>query len=93
MSMVIFTSVALKLPRFLHFKTVTIGGRPEYWTTPIMDDPVYIRFSSYWDDLIVTGFLPLILIIYFNLKIYLEVNEMKISKHLNQALIYCIFVI
>ena len=76
----IVTSVVLKLPRFLSFKLITIDAInvTEYWTTSIMEDPDYIRFSSYWDDLIVTGFLPLILIIYFNLRIYLEVNKMKI---------------
>ena len=91
---VFITSIILKLPRFFQFKLIeTVDGETDYWTTSIMEDPVYIRFSSYWDDLIVTGFLPLILIIYFNLKIYLEVNKMKISKHLNQVLIYCIVVI
>ena len=46
---------------------------PEYWTTPIIEDPDYIRFSSYWDDLFTTGFLPLAISMFFNLKIYLKV--------------------
>ena len=75
MSMVIITSIVLKLPRFFHFTTITIDGKPQYWTTHIMENPVYIRFSSYWDDLIVTGFLPLMVTIFFNLRIYLQVNE------------------
>ena len=73
--MVIITSIVLKLPRFFHFTTITIDGKPQYWTTHIMENPVYIRFSSYWDDLIVTGFLPLMVTIFFNLRIYLQVNE------------------
>lgn len=75
MSMVIIASIVLKLPRFFHFTTITIDGKPQYWTTHIMENPVYIRFSSYWDDLIVTGFLPLMVTIFFNLRIYLQVNE------------------
>ena len=74
-SMVIITSIVLKLPRFFHFTTITIDGKPQYWTTHIMENPVYIRFSSYWDDLIVTGFLPLMVTIFFNLRIYLQVIE------------------
>ena len=46
---------------------------PEYWTTPIIEDPDYIRFSSYWDDLFTTGFLPLAISMFFNLRIYLKV--------------------
>ena len=66
-------SVILKLPRFFHFKLIYINDVPEYWTTPIIEDPDYIRFSSYWDDLFTTGFLPLAISMFFNLKIYLKV--------------------
>ena len=66
-------SVILKLPRFFHFKLIYINDVPEYWTTPIIEDPDYIRFSSYWDDLFTTGFLPLAISMFFNLRIYLKV--------------------
>ena len=75
---VVVTSVILKLPRFFQFQLITVDGETDYWTTSIMEDPVYIRFSSYWDDLITTGFLPLAILIFFNLRIYL-----KVFKHLN----------
>ena len=73
----IVTSVVLKLPRFLSFKLITIDAInvTEYWTTSMMEDPDYIRFSSYWDDLFVTGFLPLCISIFFNLRIYLKVRS------------------
>ena len=74
--MVIITSVLLKLPRFFHFKVIYINESPEYWTTPIMEDPNYIRFSSYWDDLFGTGFLPLAILFCLNLKIYLKVKSL-----------------
>ena len=50
-----------------------MNDAPEYWTTPIIEDPSYIRFSSYWDDLFTTGFLPLAISMFFNLRIYLKV--------------------
>ena len=56
-----------------------MNDAPEYWTTPIIEDPSYIRFSSYWDDLFGTGFLPLAISIFFNLKIYLKVQTLKIQ--------------
>ena len=76
---VLVTSVILKLPRFFAFKLITIEGIEvtEYWTTSIMEDPVYITFSSYWDDLFTTGFLPLCISIFFNLQIYLKVIHAK----------------
>ena len=65
---VLITSLILKIPRFFHFKLIRVYEVPEYWTTVIMEDPIYIRFSSYWDDLFVTGVLPLGMAIFFNLK-------------------------
>ena len=76
MIFVIATSLIMKLPRFFHLKIIRINGTIEYWTTPIMDDPVYIRFSSYWDDLFATGALPLAISIFLNLRIYLKVNQL-----------------
>ena len=69
--MVCCTALALNFPRFFQFKLVDNGT--EYWTTSLMEDPVYIRFSSYWDELITTGILPIVSLIYFNLRIYLKV--------------------
>ena len=74
---VLITSLILKIPRFFHFKLIRVYEVPEYWTTVIMEDPIYIRFSSYWDDLFVTGVLPLGMAIFFNMKIYLKVNHYK----------------
>ena len=73
---VFFTSFVLKLPRFFQFKLVTTNdGEIDYWTTAIMEDPVYLRFSSYWDDLFSTGFLPLAILTFFNVRIYSKVKK------------------
>ena len=79
---VVVTSVILKLPRFFHFKLIAIYGVTQYWTTSIMEDTTFIRFSSYWDDLFSTGVLPLSISIYFNLRIFLKVC---CYKHKNTA--------
>ena len=81
---VFITAIILKLPRFFQFKLIeTVEGGTDYWTTSIMEDPVYIRFSSYWDDLFTTGFLPLAILVFFNLRIYLKVifTGLDISKY------------
>ena len=75
MIFVITTSVILKLPRFFHLKLTRINGTVAYWTTPMMDDPVYVRFSSYWDDIFATGAVPLAISIFLNLRIYLKVYQ------------------
>ena len=77
MIFVIVTSVIMKLPRFFHLKIIRIDGTIAYWTTPMMDDPVYIRFSSYWDDLFATGAVPLATSMFLNLRIYLKVYQWK----------------
>ena len=45
-----------------------------YWTTELMETPSYIRFSSYWDELVSTGFGPLIALTYFNTRIYTKIR-------------------
>ena len=32
------------------------------------------RFSSYWDDITVKGFVPLLALVYFNSRIYLKIR-------------------
>lgn len=87
---VFFTSFILKLPRFFQFKLVTTnGGEIDYWTTAIMEDPVYLRFSSYWDDLFSTGFLPLAILTFFNVRIYSKVK--KFYPQIIQCVPYFIF--
>ena len=71
--LVISSSVIFKLPRFFEFELNE--DRTDFRTTSMMEDPHYIRFNAYWTELIATGFLPLIVLIYFNFRIYLEVIE------------------
>ena len=66
------TSVVLKIPRFFHFEFDTDGTN--YHTTQIMENATYISISAIWDDLVVTGVVPVLLLVYLNLQIYLKVN-------------------
>ena len=72
--MVIMAAVTLKIPRFFHFKLTDHNGALMYETTALMEDPMYIWFSAYWDDLFATGFLPFTILIYLNARIYLKVK-------------------
>ena len=69
---VVTISIISKIPRFLQFELTTNGK--DYKITDLMGDPTYIRFNSYWDEIIVTGFMPLILLMYFNVKLYMKVS-------------------
>ena len=61
----------LKIPRFFHFKLDESGT--DYLTTHMMENATYTTISAVWDDLLVTGLLPIMLLIYFYLRIYLQV--------------------
>ncbi len=52
-----------------------------YVTTALMEDPDYIRFSSYWYDLISTGFVPLFALVYYNSKIYFKIRASAKFEH------------
>ena len=62
----------LKIPRFFHFQLNEDGS--DYVTTHLMENTAYIWTNAYWDDLMVTGFVPLLILIYFNIRIYLRVS-------------------
>ena len=74
MSMVITVAVASKIPRFFHFTVEKFeDGTLEHMTTDLMENPTYIWFTAYWDEIVVTGLLPFLILIYFNIRIYLKV--------------------
>ena len=67
---------ALSVPRFLEFelRTDPETNNTDYWTTKLNEDKDYITFSSWWDELIVTGVIPLAALVVFNLRIYLKLR-------------------
>lgn len=71
---VFFVASAGNIPRFLEFHLKTIDNKTDYWTTPLNEDQDYITFSSWWDELIVTGIIPLSALVLFNSRIYLKLR-------------------
>ena len=68
-------SAALELPRFFEFAPATEeDGTIDFETTPLMEDPDYIRLNSYWSELLATGALPLIALCYTNARIYAKIR-------------------
>ena len=63
------------IPKFFEFRITTNSkGEYDYDTTTLNENKAYIVFCSWWVDLIVFGFLPLVSLVVFNLKIYLKVK-------------------
>ncbi|XP_040579060.1 G-protein coupled receptor daf-37 isoform X1 [Lepeophtheirus salmonis] len=46
----------------------------DYNTTPLNEDQRYITFSSWWDELIITGIIPFSALVVFNSRIYLKLK-------------------
>ena len=69
---VVSASIVSKVHRFFQFE-LTEDGK-SYQLGKLMENPTYIRFNAYWDEMAVSGFIPLFILIYLNLKIYLEVR-------------------
>ena len=66
------------IPRFFEFHLVTaeINGTVmwDYDTTRLNENPMYVQFNAYWNELLVTGLLPLILLVIMNFRIYLKIR-------------------
>ena len=69
---VVSAAIFSKLHRFLQFELNE--EKNNYRLGNLMKNPTYIRFNAYWEEMAVTGFIPLFILIYLNLKIYLEVR-------------------
>ena len=71
-------SVTFNIPKFFEFRLETVKKGNEtdyqYQTTKLNEQKNYIAFSSWWDDLIVLGIIPLVALLVFNSKIYMKVR-------------------
>ena len=65
-------SACLEFPRF--FEIRLNKDKSQYWTTDLMENPYYVRFNSYWNELFATGLAPLISLCYMNLRIFLRIK-------------------
>ena len=78
-------AISLESSRFFEFKLNE--EKTEYWTTDLSENPYYIQFNSYWNEILATGLLPLISLCYMNLKIFRRIKvrpkifcRLKVSK-------------
>lgn len=70
-------STGLEFPRF--FEIRLNKSKDYYWTTNLMENPIYVRMNSYWVDIFATGLLPLASLCYMNLKIFLKIRVSSLS--------------
>ena len=64
-------AVTLEFPRFFEMK---FNIDNQYITTDLMENPYYVQFNSYWNELFVTGFVPLFTLCYMNLKMFFKIK-------------------
>ena len=72
---VVLLSVGVRIPRFFEFQLVQQDNKTwDYDTTNLSEDPTYVQFNAYWNELLVTGLLPLISLVIMNFRIYLKIR-------------------
>ena len=52
----------------------------QYWTTDLMENPIYVQFNSYWIDIFATGLVPLLFLCYMNMKIFFRIKVSTYPK-------------
>ena len=72
---VLLISIGVRVPRFFEFQLVRLENETiDYDTTNLSEDPMYVQFNAYWNELLVTGLLPLISLVIMNFRIYLKIR-------------------
>ena len=75
MIIVVIIAFSLEFPRFFEMKLSSDSSH--YWTTPLMENPRYVQFSSYWNEITATCLVPLFLLCFINLRIFLKIQVKK----------------
>jgi len=73
----VILAASLEFPRFFEMKLEDGNGTWEvtqYWTTDLMENPIYVQFNSYWIDIFATGLVPLLFLCYMNMKIFFRIK-------------------
>ena len=74
---VVVLAFSLEFPRFFEMELIDANDTTinyYYVTTSLNENAYYVQFNNYWNELIATGFLPLIALCYMNLQIFLKVK-------------------
>ena len=68
----------MNIPKFFEFELVDSDRNGTYFLdyspTIMNEDKNYITFSSWWDELIVTGIIPFFALVAFNSRIYMKLR-------------------
>jgi len=73
----VILAASLEFPRFFEMKLEDGNGTwgvTQYWTTDLMENPIYVQFNSYWIDIFATGLVPLLFLCYMNMKIFFRIK-------------------
>ena len=68
----LFLATCLEFSRFFEFKLTPNNSM--YITTCMAENPYYVQYNSYWNEIFATGLVPLILLCYMNLKIFQKIK-------------------
>ena len=79
----IFLATGLEFSRFFEFK-MSSPDYAHYETTCMAENPYYVQFNSYWNEIFATGLVPLILLCFMNLKIFqkIKVSQKRICENM-----------
>merc|ERR1712008_333693 len=78
----VILAASLEFPRFFEMKLEDGNGTwgvTQYWTTDLMENPIYVQFNSYWIDIFATGLVPLLFLCYMNMKIFFRIKASYIK--------------
>ena len=68
----LFLATCLEFSRFFEFKLTPNNSM--YITTCMAENPYYVQYNSYWNEIFATGLVPLILLCFMNLKIFQKIK-------------------
>ena len=68
----LFLATCLEFSRFFEFKLTPNNSM--YVTTCMAENPYYVQYNSYWNEIFATGLVPLILLCFMNLKIFQKIK-------------------
>ena len=68
----LFLATCLEFSRFFEFKLTP--NKTMYRTTCMAENPYYVQYNSYWNEIFATGLVPLILLCFMNLKIFQKIK-------------------
>ena len=68
----LFLATCLEFSRFFEFKLTPNNSM--YVTTCMAENPYYVQYNSYWNEIFATGLVPLILLCHMNLKIFQKIK-------------------